>query len=145
MHYFKPVVAAALVAMSSTMVLAQSSTTPDTAAPASTEPAKPAETKDAALVQTPGDVATSKLVGSTVHNTTNETIGEVDDVIIAPSGSVTAVIIGVGGFLGVNEKKVAMPYSALKVERSDNKGLKITVEGTKDSLKAMPEFKYADS
>lgn len=115
--------------------------------PATTDTASEA-IKDAAkeqphLTESPGDIATSKLVGASVYNTQNENIGEIEDLIISSSGSVSTVVIGVGGFLGIGEKKVAMPFSALKAEKGDNNLLKIVVEGTRESLKAQPDFKYA--
>ena len=95
------------------------------------------------LTEAPGDIATSKLVGASVYNTQNENIGEIEDLIISSSGTVSTVVIGVGGFLGIGEKKVAMPYSALKAEKGDNNLIKIVVEGTRESLMAQPDFKYA--
>lgn len=150
MNRYQPGVFAILVAMSSTVALAQTAppaTQPNTtSAPAATvDPAKPAESKDAVLTQAPGDLAASKLVGATVYNTTNETVGEISDVIISPNGTVTAVLIGVGGFLGMGEKTIAVPYAALKAARGDNNALKISIDGTKESLKAMPDYKYVNS
>lgn len=114
------------------------------------EPAKAADSsidvsKEATLTQSPGDTAASKLVGASVYNAQNENIGTVEDLIISSSGSVSAVVISVGGFLGIGEKKVALPYAALKAEKGDNNLTKMVVEGTKESLKAMPDYKYASS
>jgi hypothetical protein len=81
----------------------------------------------------------SKIVGSTVVNDADETVGTVDDLIITPTGQAPYVIISVGGFLGMGTKYVALPFTALKM--TVNK--KITLPGgTKDALKALPEFKY---
>jgi hypothetical protein len=48
----------------------------------------------------------------------NETIGDVNDVLIDRSGTAQAIVIGVGGFLGVGEKDVAVPFSALEFASS---------------------------
>lgn len=97
------------------------------------------------LTQRPGDIPSSKLIGASVYNTTNDNIGEIEDLIISASGSVSAVVVGVGGFLGIGEKKVAIPFNALRSETGDNTIMKFVIEGTKDNLKSMPDFKYANS
>jgi hypothetical protein len=91
----------------------------------------------------PASVATgyrvSKVLGSTVVNETNETVGTIDDLIVTPSEVVPFAVLSVGGFLGMGTKYVVVPYSALKVQDK-----KMVLPGaTKDSLKALPEFKYA--
>jgi sporulation protein YlmC with PRC-barrel domain len=83
---------------------------------------------------------TSKVVGSTVVNEANETVGTIDDLIVTPSEKVPFAVLSVGGFLGMGTKYVVVPYSSLKVG-----GKKMVLPGaTKESLKALPEFKYAD-
>jgi len=75
-----------------------------------------------------------------VYNATNQKIGVVDDLVVAPDQSVSYAIIGVGGFLGMREHFVAIPVAQLKADTG-----KIVLPGaTKDSLKAMPEFVYAN-
>lgn len=82
---------------------------------------------------------TSKVVGSTVVNEANETVGTVDDLIVTPAEKVPFAVLSVGGFLGMGTKYVVVPYSALQVTNN-----KMVLPGaTKDSLKALPEFKYA--
>ena len=83
---------------------------------------------------------TSKVVGSTVVNEANETIGTIDDLIVTPSEKVPFAVLSVGGFLGMGTKYVVVPYTSLQVRDK-----KMVLPGaTKDSLKALPEFKYAD-
>jgi len=62
----------------------------------------------------PGDWRASKLVGVSIYGPNDESIGKVDDVLIDSSGSAKAVVIGVGGFLGIGKKDVAMPFSEIK-------------------------------
>jgi len=82
---------------------------------------------------------TSKVVGSTVVNEANETVGTIDDLIVTPSEKVPFAVLSVGGFLGMGSKYIVVPYSALQVRDK-----KMVLPGaTKDSLKALPEFKYA--
>jgi PRC-barrel domain len=83
---------------------------------------------------------TSKVVGSTVVNETKETVGTIDDLIVTPSEKVPFAVLSVGGFLGMGTKYVVVPYSALQVRDK-----KMVLPGaTKESLKALPEFKYAN-
>jgi hypothetical protein len=83
---------------------------------------------------------TSKVVGSSVVNEANETVGTIDDLIVTPSEKVPFAVLSVGGFLGLGTKYVVVPYNSLHVRDK-----KMMLPGaTKDSLKALPEFKYAD-
>ena len=56
----------------------------------------------------------SKIVGSTVVNDTNQTVGSIDDLIITPGGQAPYAILSVGGFLGIGTKYFALPFSSLK-------------------------------
>lgn len=83
----------------------------------------------------------SKVIGSSVVNEANDTVGKVDDIIIGQDGKSPYAVLSVGGFLGMGNKLVAVPYEQLKT--MDNK---IIMPGaSKDALKALPEFKYASS
>jgi uncharacterized protein YrrD len=81
----------------------------------------------------------SYIVGSPVVNEHNDKIGMVDDLIIEPSEMVPFAILSVGGYLGIGERLVVVPFKSLKISHD-----KIELPGaTKDALEAMPEFKYA--
>ena len=82
---------------------------------------------------------TSKVVGATVFNEANETVGKIDDLIVTPNDRVPFAVLSVGGFLGVGTSYVVIPYSNLELQDQ-----KIVLRGaTKDSLQKLPEFKYA--
>jgi hypothetical protein len=82
---------------------------------------------------------TSKVVGSAVLNEANETVGTIDDLIVTPTEKVPFAVLSVGGFLGMGSKYVVVPFSSLEVQDK-----KMVLHGaTKDSLKSLPEFKYA--
>lgn len=57
----------------------------------------------------------SKIVGSPVVNEANETIGTVDDLLVAPSDKVLYAVLSVGGFLGMGERLVVVPFTNLKI------------------------------
>ncbi len=82
---------------------------------------------------------TSKVVGAHIVNEANEQVGTIDDLIVTPNDKVPYAVLSVGGFLGMGTKYVVVPYSSLEI-----KDKQMLLRGaTKDSLKALPEFKYA--
>lgn len=95
-------------------------------------------------MQTQDELRTSKLVGADVYNDANENIGSVEDIVLKADGSMDEVVLSVGGFIGIGEKYVAVPYSDLKISRDGN-SLKITTKATKDSLKALPDYQFFKS
>jgi sporulation protein YlmC with PRC-barrel domain len=60
-----------------------------------------------------GMVRAPKLVGVAVYDSNNKSVGKIDDLLIDHSGQVKAVVIGVGGFLGIGKKDVAVPYGSI--------------------------------
>ena len=81
----------------------------------------------------------SKVIGSSVVNDAGDTVGKVDDVIIAEEGKAPFVVLSVGGFLGIGDKLVVLPYQQLRTMDR-----KIVMPGaTKEALKDLPTFKYA--
>jgi sporulation protein YlmC with PRC-barrel domain len=81
----------------------------------------------------------SKVIGSSVVNEAGDTVGKVDDVIIGEDGKAPFVVLAVGGFLGIGDKLVVLPYEQMKTMDR-----KIVMPGaTKDALKDLPTFKYA--
>jgi sporulation protein YlmC with PRC-barrel domain len=61
-----------------------------------------------------GDWRTSKVVGLSVYNSKDENIGSISDLLMDKSGNIKAAVIGVGGFLGVGEHLVAIPFDKIK-------------------------------
>ena len=76
-----------------------------------------------------------------VYNPQQSKIGSVDDVLIDKAGKVTALVVGVGGFLGAGEKDVIVPFTAVKNEKKNDKWY-LTLDESKDSLKSAPGFEY---
>jgi hypothetical protein len=79
--------------------------------------------------------------GKTIYNDSGDRIGKVDDIIVAPDKAVSYAIISAGGFLGMGRHDVAIPVGQLK-QQSDGKF--VLAGATKDALKAMPPFEYAN-
>ena len=61
-----------------------------------------------------GDWRASKIVGLSVYNANNESVGSINDLLTDRSGNIKAVVLGVGGFLGVGEHLVAVPFDKIK-------------------------------
>ena len=81
----------------------------------------------------------SKMIGSNVVNDANETIGEINDVLVSSDGKQPFAVLSIGGFLDIGDHLVVVPYESLKF--GDNK---VTLPGgSKEGLKMLPEFKYA--
>jgi sporulation protein YlmC with PRC-barrel domain len=97
--------------------------------------------------QQAADWRSSKLVGADVYGADNAKIGDINDVLIGSDGNVRAVVVGVGGFLGVGEKNVAIPFNALDVQRKAGSASidKITVSYSKAQLQNAPKFAYYDA
>ena len=84
--------------------------------PSATTTAPAASTTAAASDSTSytGDWRASKVVGLSVYNDSNESLGSINDLLMNKEGQIQAVVIGVGGFLGVGERYVAIPYAKVK-------------------------------
>ena len=76
-----------------------------------------------------------------VYDPGDNKIGEISDLLVEPDGKIPAVMVSVGGFLGVGEKDVAVPFNAVRITKKDNKTY-LVLNATKDALKSAPGFKY---
>jgi hypothetical protein len=86
----------------------------------------------------PAGLRASKVIGTSVLDDANENIGKVDDLLIGQGPAFA--ILSVGGFLGMDSRYVAVPYDALLFQDD-----KVILRGaTKDSIRMLPEFKYAN-
>ena len=77
-------------------------------------PAAATTTNSSQKLMLKGNWRASKLMGLDVYNDNNEKLGDVNEIILDKSGKVTAVVIGVGGFLGMGEHDVAVSMDKLK-------------------------------
>ena len=140
--------------------VAQNKTTPPPAAHNATTPMPAA-----------GQWRASKLIGLNVYNEQNQKVGDINEVILDHSGKVAGVVIGVGGFLGMGEHDVLIPFDKIKFVDEPARSATTTaprpattgttanssgssadhkwypdhavINATKDQLKAMPQFKYS--
>jgi putative membrane protein len=136
--------------------------------------AKPVQKSNIKYVtrQAPSDWTAEALIGRTVENENGDNLGEINNVIINEKGDVVAVVIGVGGFLGIGEKNVGVPFDELdfktaeamkdrtaetrdeKAERkeeakqarfdTEHSDIRIVLNTTKEDLEAAPAFAWLD-
>jgi sporulation protein YlmC with PRC-barrel domain len=86
-------------------------------------------------------VTISNLYRQSVYDPANNKIGEIRDVVLSSDGRATALVVGVGGFLGIGEKDVAIQFEAVKRATKDN-NVYLTLDATKDQLQSAPGFTY---
>lgn len=94
------------------------------------------------VAQAPDDIVASKLIGLSIRNGANETIGSVADVAFDEKRTIKSYVVSVGGFLGLNAKYVAIAPDTLRLTRKDDKTLDAVIETDKDQLRAAPEYVY---
>lgn len=142
---------AALALSATTGLAAAQSTTPSTP-PANTAPGNQSggglqgvQTGVVPLryvVARPADTLSSRLVGSSVYNRQDEKIGDIEDLVIENGKTVTALVIGVGGFLGIGGRYVAVDPSTVTLVRQDGGSTRVVMDTTKDNLRNAPAFEY---
>jgi hypothetical protein len=107
------------------------------APPVARSPELPAETSVTVL----GSWQAQGVLGREVRSTADENMGRIVDVIVDRRGHVRAAIIDFGGFLGVGSRRIAVDWNALRFRPDSAKRDVITLELTRDQVKAAPEYK----
>lgn len=173
------ILATALLSAAVTAGAAYAQTSPSTAPTANPPAAAKADKTADQKMMLKGSWRASKLTGLDVYNEANEKLGDINELIVDKDGKISAVVIGIGGFLGVGEHDIAITMDKLKFvetpvrtsssapatteRRETTTGAATTtttardtsnvndwapdhavMSGTKDQLKAMPQFKYSD-
>lgn len=107
--------------------------------------APPAESGTAFVtVQPQGQWLAAQLLGQPITNQAGETVGNVNDLLFDKSGRIVNVVIGVGGFLGLGEKNVAVPFGTLAFTADANGKRVITAPLSKARLEAAPDFQATE-
>src|ERR1700730_164345 len=105
---------------------------------ASTETAKPGFVAEQGKDQW---LASKNLIGAKVGGPDNATVGSINDILLEKNGNLIAAAVGVGGFLGMGAKNVAVPFKSLELSRDTDGNDKIAMRFTKDELQQAPDFK----
>jgi sporulation protein YlmC with PRC-barrel domain len=133
----KLMITTASLALLTSATLAQ---TPDQTQPA---PSVTGAAKAQVITEQKADqLLASKVKGTDVIGSNNEKIGDVNDMLFDKDGKILAYVVGVGGFLGIGSKDVALsPASFQIVPASERESMKLKLSMTKDELKTAADFK----
>ena len=112
--------------------------------PALAQAPKPAVAMQFVTEQPPSEWLARVYLGAAVQNDAGERVGEIHDLLFDRSGRISTVVLGVGGFLGVGEKNVAVPFSALTYNVDKNGARTIAAALSKEALKQAPVFKATE-
>jgi hypothetical protein len=94
--------------------------------------------------QSSGEQSTSRIIGLKVQNGFGNKLGDINYLVLDSTGKVSTAVIGVGGFLGVGEKNVGVPYSELKFTNDKNGKQIAIIDATKDSLSSAPSYVWTE-
>jgi hypothetical protein len=103
-------------------------------------PAAYAETNQAVSTMKPGEIRASKFLGTSVYDVQNRKIGSVKELLFDRSGRIDQAVVDVGTFLGMGGKLVAIGLNDIKTDNN-----RLTLDMSKEQLKAAPEFKYRET
>jgi hypothetical protein len=87
----------------------------------------------------------SKLIGSKVKNNADETIDDINKILLTSDGSAAAAVIGVGGFLGLGEREVAVQFKSPQLTRDPSGDVVVKLDTSKDALKNAPVWTWQSS
>jgi sporulation protein YlmC with PRC-barrel domain len=90
-----------------------------------------------------GAISADDLIGTTVYGANDENVGSVGDVILSQDGNVDAIIIDVGGFLGIGTKEVAVGMDNLEFMTDADGNMYLYTQFTEEQLEAQPEYDEA--
>lgn len=131
--------ATVLPALAAAVILASAAGYAQTAPPAT------ARTDVAFIaVQPQGQWLTSLFVGQAVTNQAGQSIGDINDLLFDKTGRISTAVIGVGGFLGMGEKSVAIPFSSLSFSADATGKRAVIIPFTKEQLQSAPSFQATE-
>jgi len=87
----------------------------------------------------------SQFTGTPVVNPAGDALGKVNDMALNAAGQVEVIVIGVGGFYGVGEKNVGVPYDALARQEGEEGKTELVLDATQGDLTDAPEYLTADN
>lgn len=114
--------------------------------------------------QAENQISVSDFMGQPIYTADNQSIGDINDLLVQDDGGVVAAVVGVGGFLGIGEKNVAIPFDKITITRETASGdaadaaadgetqaevvaeaeVRLTTTETAESLTNAPEFRTLD-
>lgn len=89
------------------------------------------------------DIRLMQWVGVPVKNSADETVGDVNDLVFSSAGQIKAIVVGVGGLIGIAEKNVAVRFEDAQMRHTGKNERTVVINATREEFKAAPEFKAA--
>jgi len=93
------------------------------------------------LTQASKTLVASELIGADLHSNVGEDLGSVDDLVVGDKGQMSYLIVSTGGFLGIGDKQIAVPFDSAKISED---GDTVYVAATEESLEQAPSFDRDD-
>ncbi len=87
------------------------------------------------------EVLASEFIGANVYNSADENLGSISDIVFAKEGGVEAVVVGIGGFLGIGAKNVAVSFDQIEQSIDAEGNLKLILNASKEELDTAPQYK----
>jgi sporulation protein YlmC with PRC-barrel domain len=119
-----------------------SDTDPSAVNPTAPSAPEQAETSPEIFIpqQEDDDILASSLIGSAVENPAGEELGSINDVVLSDGGMVDAIVIGVGGFLGIGEKSVGVNFEAIEEAADEDGNIVLVLNASAEDLEAAPQY-----
>ena len=96
------------------------------------------------IVPIPGtgtaEVKGARLIGADLLNSNNDKLGDVDEVLVTTDGRINAIVVAMGGVMGLGERKVVVPWERLRFS-SQGSELVVKTDVSRETLNAMPEYR----
>jgi hypothetical protein len=136
--------AAAMLLLAPALAQTPTPPAPSAQAPAATPSTTATENAKPGFIAEQGKdqwLASKNLIGAKVGGSDNQTVGSINDLLMEKSGNVLAAVIGVGGFLGIGSKNVAVSFKSLQLSRDSDGNDRISMHFSKEELQQAPDFK----
>lgn len=95
------------------------------------------------MLQSEDSILANDLIGLPVYSVAEESVGNINDIIVKFDGTVEGVVVGVGGFLGIGEKDVAIKLDKFDLATREDGEMRLVLDATREDLDAAPAFKTA--
>lgn len=102
--------------------------------------AKPGDAAGMASINPADSFLASRFIGQIVYSAADENVGEINDLVVGKDKGAVFAVVGVGGFLGIGEKDVAVPMENIKVNKDANNNMKLVIDLSREQLEASPAF-----
>ena len=100
----------------------------------------PVDTSGFVVAQNEGQWLANDYVGQSAYSADGQAVGEIDDLIIGRDGKVSGVTIAVGGFLGLGQRTIAVPFENIQQTQDENGDTKLVLAVSAEALDTAPEF-----